>query len=168
MAQRDAELPIGEANTTGEAKMSIPRAIVALLILAWFILASVLLFVPLLTAPRNVPDCRKLTCPPEAPGFPATGSTRLTSDELQRYTAEVNAYAKAAEAYGKYQDAYGKYAANAKAGTSERLSPADLGKLVGTLLSALVAWAFVSAGAQVLNNAQLIRAGQPPQAIRLL
>lgn len=151
--------------------MNILRAVVAVLILVWFLFASWLLFAPLVTTSEKVATGKDLPLPPAAPKFEQPGWPKdLTAAQLlQRYTEQVKVYAQEAEAYGKYQDAYGKYAASLpKLGQPDRLSATGLGELVGKLLAALVAWAFVNAGAQVVNNAQLLRAGKPPEAIRLL
>jgi hypothetical protein len=161
------------------------KLIIAVLVTSVFLAIALLVIVPsygLLTA-KDDAGAAEFQPPPNAPAAP--GAITIPpidpkidiEQQIKAYTQVVaayvtNAYSQQAGAYGKQIDAYKSYVA--ATGVPRRQAIYDLvvkGTLVtllNTILTTLLAFAFVKAGANVLNNVIRVKAGQPVESFRLL
>lgn len=151
-----------------------------------FLAIALLVIAPsygLLTA-KDDGDAEKLQLPPGPPTAPGAISIppidpKIDIDQqikaytqvVAAYTQVTNAYSQQAGAFGKQIDAYKAYLAVTgvprRQAVYELVVKGTLMTLLNTILAAFLAFAFVKAGANVLNNAIRAKAGQLVESFRL-
>lgn len=159
---------------------------VRVVLMSWFIVGSLLLFVPSAVFLSRKPDAAAIAVPPTPPAAPAPPAmpdidSKLDPKVIEQlvlarkhladsYTQQVAAFNQHVSAYTQQLTAYKVYAEqSAKAGplgTYDAIVNKTIQPLISTVLAALLAFAFVRGSLGVVDNYNRMKKNQPPEPLR--
>ena len=148
------------------------RNLFRIILLLWFLVISAFVFVPSYKVFRDarsepVSGLPGLPVAPEPESIKAGEDAKLAAQRVAAYQHQVKLFEHRIKAYEKEVDV--KTAGFVSTADAFELVVKDtLLTLVAQFLTALFAYVFVNAGAQVLDNRQRIKGNQAPERIRLL
>lgn len=153
--------------------------VIQILLLIWFVVINAFILIPSYQVLQQSQNNEALVIPkpPEVPVAPKPllevfDPNLNLEEQVKAYTQQISGYTQQVNAYKAYMDnAYKVYgeAANKSHGLEvyKTVVKDSLISLLSTLLSALVGFAFVKAGAELVRNYIAAKNGQPVSQIKL-
>jgi hypothetical protein len=159
------------------------KLVIQAILLIWFLAISVAILVPsyqLLFGSDDANASRPQPPAPPQPPSPVKTAGPLDqapqleaykqqigayAEQIKGYTQEVSGYTQQLAAYKAHQEATDK---SSRRGVYELVVKGSLIVLLGSFVTALIAYVFANLGAGVVNNVSLLKNGRDPQPLTLL